>query len=119
MSYQQDGHQVVGNEFRSQIQPLNYSSKNFGFSISYQQDGYQVTGNKFKSQIQPFNNSSKNFGFSMFCDVKVQIFIIYISINERPYNFFSDLQGISYHLIGKGFYTNCSNKEPEEIKPNN
>jgi hypothetical protein len=31
--------------------------------------------------------------------------------------FFGDIQRISCDLIGEGLYTNCSNKEPEEIKP--
>jgi hypothetical protein len=54
------------------------------------------------------------------CDVEVQNktgLITYITVDEKPYKFFGDLWGISCDLKGKRYYINCSNKEPEEIKP--
>jgi hypothetical protein len=39
-------------------------------------------------------------------------------VNEGSYRFFNDLQVMmSCELIGEGSYTNCSDKELEDIKP--
>jgi hypothetical protein len=40
------------------------------------------------------------------------------AFGEKLFIFFGDIQKISCDLIGKGLYTNCSDKDLEEIKPN-
>jgi hypothetical protein len=59
---------------------------------------------------------------SGFCDLKISDkagYIIIISIDEGSYRFFADLFRISYKFTGDGNYVNCSDKNPEEIKPKN
>jgi hypothetical protein len=56
------------------------------------------------------------------CDVKVldklgEITIL--SLDEGSYRFFSDISSISCEQVEgvEGHYSNCSNKEPIELKP--
>jgi hypothetical protein len=54
------------------------------------------------------------------CDVQVEDktgYKSYISIDEGLFRFFNDLEKISCDLISEGSYINCSDKEPETIKP--
>jgi hypothetical protein len=69
------------------------------------------------------NTESNSIGIKSLsgsCDIKVKDklgYQLYISVDEGSYRFFNDLQGISCNLIGEGSYTDCSDKEPEDIKP--
>jgi hypothetical protein len=44
-------------------------------------------------------------------------YVIVISVDEGSYKFFAYLHGISYEFTGESNYVNCSDKDPEEIKP--
>jgi hypothetical protein len=69
------------------------------------------------------NTKSNSIGIKSLsgsCDIKVKDklgYQLYISVDEGSYRFFNDLQGISCNLIGEGSYTDCSDKEPKDIKP--
>jgi hypothetical protein len=60
--------------------------------------------------------------FSGTCDVKVSDKlgeITILSLDEGLFRFFSDILNISYKSVKRveGHYSNCSNKDPIELKP--
>jgi hypothetical protein len=41
----------------------------------------------------------------------------YISVDEGSFRFFNDFSKVSCDLVMEGSYINCSDKEPEDVKP--
>jgi hypothetical protein len=69
-------------------------------------------------ETQPIKMKS----LSRTCDVKVSDIlgkIIILSLDEGLFSFFTDIISISYKPVEgvEGYYSNCSNKDPTELKP--
>jgi hypothetical protein len=66
------------------------------------------------------SNSTGIKSLSGSCDVQIEDkagYKLYISTDEGSFRFFKDLEKVSCDLISEGSYINCSDKEPEDVKP--
>jgi hypothetical protein len=68
------------------------------------------------------SNSIRVKSLSGSCDMQVEDktgYRFYISVDEESFKFFNNFSKVSCDLVTEGSYINCSDKEPEDVRPKN